>query len=96
MNENGVSHLQVAFIYWGTNLQADTVIWIPDDATISDNEFQMSDTLSNGYYSYSMSINGTFDPPSDISGMFGTEGYYDSLGTHYSTSDSCSWSGSHE
>ncbi len=93
---DGVSNFQVTFIYWGYNLPADTVIWTPDDCTISDNEFQMVDTLSNGYYSYSMSIDGTFDPPSDVSGMFGTAGSYDSLGTHYSTSDSCSWSGNHE
>jgi len=93
---NHVRDLQVTFIYiWGSSLPDDTVSWTPDDALISDNMFSMSDTLSNGYYSFTMSINGTFDPPSDVSGMFATEGHYDSLGTHYSTSDSLSWSGTH-
>ena len=93
---NQVRNLQVTFIYWGSSLPADTVVWTPDDASISGNEFQMTDTLSDGYYSYSMSIGGTFDPPSSVSGMFGTTGAYDSLGTHHTTSDSCSWSGNHE
>lgn len=91
-----VRDLQLTFVYWGSDLPADTVIWTPDDAAISDNEFHMTDTLNSGHYSYSMSIDGTFDPPSSISGMFGTAGSYDSLGTHYTTSDSCSWSGTHD
>ena len=93
---NQVRDLHVTFIYWGSSLPADTVIWTPADASISDNEFHMTDTLSNGHYSYSMSIDGSFDPPSTVSGMFGTIGLYDSLGTHHSTSDSCSWSGNHD
>ena len=96
MGSDQVRDLQVTFIYWGSSLPADTVIWTPDDASISGNEFHMTDTLSDGYYSYTMSIDGTFDPPSSVSGMFGTTGVYDSLGTHQTTSDSCSWSGSHE
>ena len=96
VGSNQVRDLQVAIIYWGSSLPADTVIWTPDDASISSNEFHMTDTLSNGHYSYTMSIDGTFDPPSSVSGMFGTTGVYDSLGTHYTISDSCSWSGSHE
>ncbi|NOQ21031.1 MAG: hypothetical protein GQ565_00065 [Candidatus Aegiribacteria sp.] len=95
VGSNQVRNLQVTFVYWGSALPADTIIWTPDDAMISDNKFHMTDTLSNGHYSYSMSINGTFDPPSNVSGMFGTTGLYDSLGTHHSTSDSCSWSGNH-
>lgn len=91
-----VSDLHVTFIYWGSSLPPDTVIWTPDNASISDNGFNMTDTLSIGHYSYTMSIDGTFDPPSSVSGMFGTTGVYDSLGTYHTTSDSCSWSGSHE
>ena len=96
VGSNQVRDMQVTFIYWGSSLPADTVIWTPDNASISDNEFHMTDTLNTGHYSYTMSIDGTFDPPTSVSGMFGTTGVYDSLGTHYTTSDSCSWSGSHE
>lgn len=96
VSSNQVRDLQVTFIYWGSSLPADTVIWSPENASISDNAFYMTDTLSIGHYSYTMSIDGTFDPPSTVSGMFGTAGVYDSLGTHHTTSDSCSWSGSHE
>ena len=96
VGSNQVRDLHVTFIYWGSSLPPDTVIWTPDNASISGNEFQMTDTLSNGHYNYTMSIDGTFDPPSSVSGMFGTTGVYDSLGTQYTTSDSCSWSGSHE
>lgn len=96
VDDSQVKDMHVTFVYWGQNLPADTLIWTPDNTSISDNKFNMSDTLSNGYYSYSMSINGTFDPPSGVSGMFGTEGAYDSLGTHYTTSDSISWSGAHQ
>ena len=83
VGSNQVRDLHVTFIYWGSSLPVDTVIWTPDDASISGNEFHMTDTLSNGYYSYTMSIDGTFDPPSSVSGMFGTTGVYDSLGTHH-------------
>ena len=93
---NQVRDLQVTFVYWGFSLPADTVTWTPGDASISSNEFHITDSLSIGHYSYTMSIEGTFDPPSSVSGMFGTTGAYDSLGTHYTTSDSCSWSGNHE
>ncbi|MCD4701499.1 MAG: hypothetical protein K8S24_06545 [Candidatus Aegiribacteria sp.] len=96
MEECEVTDLHVTFVYWGSGLPPDTVIWTPADEEAISNEFQMVDTLSIGYYSYSMSINGTFSSPSSVSGMFGTTGSYDSLGTHYTTSDSCSWSGSHE
>ncbi len=96
VGSNQVRDMQVTFIYWGSSLPADTVIWTPDNASISDNEFHMTDTLNTGHYSYTMSIDGTFDPPSSVSGVFGTTGVYDSLGTHHTTSDSCSWSGSHE
>jgi len=96
VEESQVKNLQLTFIYWGLNLPADTVIWTPDDAEITSNEFHMSDTLTRGYYSYSMNINGTFDPPSEISGMFGTMGAFDSLGAHLTTSDSLSWSGNHD
>lgn len=96
VGSNQVKDLQVAFVYWGSSLPADTVVWTPDDAVISGNEFHMIDSLSNGYYSYTMSIDGTFDPPSSVSGMFATTGVYDSLGTQHTTSDSCSWSGTHE
>lgn len=91
-----VKDIHITFVYWGMNLPADTVIWTPDDASISSNEFHMTDTLSRGYYSYSMNINGTFDPPSSVSGMFGTVGAYDSLGAHFTTSDSLSWSADHQ
>lgn len=91
-----VRDMQVTFIYWGSSLPPDTVIWTPDNASISNNKFYMTDTLNTGHYSYTMSIDGTFDPPSSVSGIFGTTGVYDSLGTHHTTSDSCSWSGSHE
>lgn len=93
---NQVRDLHVTFVYWGFSLPADTVTWTPGDASISSNEFHMTDTLSSGHYSYTMNIDGTFDPPSSVSGMFGTTGEYDSLGTHQTTSDSCSWSGNHE
>ena len=96
VGSNQVRDLHVTLIYWGSSLPADTVTWTPDNASISGNEFHMTDTLSNGHYSYTMSIDGTFNPPTSVSGMFGTEGVYDSLGTHHTTSDSCSWSGSHE
>jgi len=96
VTSNQVRDLQVTYIYWGYSLPADTVTWTPDNASISGNEFHMTDTLSNGHYSYTMSISGTFDPPTSVSGMFGTTGVYDSLGTHHLTSDSCSWSGNHQ
>ena len=99
VGSNQVSNLQVTFVYWlwgSSSLPPDTVVWTPGDASISSNEFHMTDTLSNGHYSYTMSIDGTFDPPSSVSGIFGTTGEYDSLGTLHTTSDSCSWSGSHE
>ena len=96
VESNQVRNLHVTFIYWGSSLPPDTVIWTPDNASILDNEFYLTDTLSIGHYSYTMNIDGTFDPPSSVSGMFGTTGVYDSLGTYHTTSDSCSWSGSHE
>jgi hypothetical protein len=90
-----VKDLQLNFIYWGITLPADTVTWSPSDASISSNHFSMSDSLNLGYYTYTMSIEGTFDPPSSVSGMFSTEGQYDSLGVHSTTGDSLSWTGSH-
>lgn len=87
-----VKDLHFTFVYWGMNLPADTVLWTPDDVAIISNEFHMTDTLNNGYYSYSLNINGTYNPSSDISGTLGTMGAFDSLGAHFTTSDSLSWS----
>ena len=92
VDDGQVKDLHFTFVYWGMNLPADTVIWTPDDAAITSNEFHMTDTLSIGYYSYSLNINGTYDPPSEFSGMLGTAGAFDSLGAHFTTSDSLSWS----
>jgi len=92
---NQVKDLQLTFIYWGISLPADTVTWSPADASISSNHFSMSDSLVQGYYTYTMSIEGTFNPPTNVSGMFATEGHYDSLGVHHIMSDSLSWTGSH-
>ena len=92
VDDGQVKDLQFTFVYWGTDLPADTVIWTPGDAAITSNEFQMTDTLSSGYYSYSLNISGTYNSPSDFSGMLGTAGAFDSLGVHFSTSDSLSWS----
>ncbi len=92
VDDGQVKDLHFTFVYWGMTLPADTVIWTPDDAAIMSNEFHMTDTLSIGYYSYSLNINGTYNPPSEFSGMLGTVGAFDSLGTHFTTSDSLSWS----
>lgn len=92
VDDGQVKDLHFTFVYWGMDLPADTVTWTPDNVTITSNEFHMTDTLSNGYYSYSLNIDGTYNPPSEFSGMLGTTGTYDSLGVHFSTSDSLSWS----
>ncbi len=93
---NHVRDLNVTFIYWGLSLPQDSILWTPDNASISNNYFHMSDTLTSGYYSYTMTIDGTFNPPTDISGMFSTTGAFDSAGVHHYSSDSLSWSGSHQ
>ncbi|MCD4774622.1 MAG: hypothetical protein K8S15_01060 [Candidatus Aegiribacteria sp.] len=93
---NQVGDIQFAFIYWGISLPADTVHWTPDDAVITNNNFHVVDSLSTGNYSYTMTLEGTFDPPTDISGLFSTTGAFDSTGVHHNESDSLSWSGSHQ
>ena len=90
-----VKDLRLDFVYWGISLPSDTVTWTPADASISNNTFSMTDSVSQGYYTYTMAIEGTFDPPTSVSGMFSTVGHYDSSGVHHTMSDSLSWNGSH-
>lgn len=90
-----VKNLQLTFFYDFTLVPDDTVTWTPDDASISSNAFSMNDSTSHNSYHYTMNIEGTFDPPDDVSGVFSTTFEYNSGGTYESGSDSLSWTGSH-
>lgn len=90
-----VKDLLITFPYHFTLVPDDTVTWTPDDASISSNAFSMSDSTSHDSYHYTLQIDGTFNPPDNVSGMFYTTFEYDSAGVHETGSDSLSWTGSH-
>ncbi|MCK5064971.1 MAG: hypothetical protein KAQ97_06795 [Candidatus Fermentibacteraceae bacterium] len=90
-----VKNLQLIYLYDFTLVPDDTVTWTPDDASISSNVFSMSDSTSHDNYHFTLQIDGTFNPPNAVSGIFYTTFEYDSAGVHESGSDSLSWTGSH-
>ncbi len=93
---DSVKSLQVSLIYiFPLTGYVDTITWNPDNALISNNAFSMSDSIISNP-AYTLSLDGTFTPPDQVSGDVSSGGIYhpDSSTTDIINIDQ-SWSASH-
>ena len=93
---DSVKSLQVSLIYvFPLTGYVDTITWSPANALISNNAFSMSDSIVSNP-AYTLSLDGTFTPPDQVSGDISSGGIYhpDSSTTDIVNIDQ-SWSASH-